>query len=226
VSVLDRYPFNRDSVPVGAGAVLLWWESRRLAYNIAVGITGIVTVGLLVANSLIRGDDCGVPDLPLFALLLVIGYGVMANVCYTLGGFAEIVARITMGYGERQQTRTNVIHRRPGALNDSYDLAGDTGPATLPRTSRVAPSEAALLSSRNNASACDRLGSLRSVVASERIWPSNSAPNVSFKRRLSSSCSSALRWLDRHSADQNSSMCSRRWFAASVLHSPASNHTP
>jgi hypothetical protein len=72
-------------------------ESRRLVYNIVVGITGIVTVGLLVANSLIRGDDCGVPDPPLFALLLIIGYGVMANVCYTLGAFAEIVARITMG---------------------------------------------------------------------------------------------------------------------------------
>jgi NhaP-type Na+/H+ or K+/H+ antiporter len=97
VSVLDRYPFNRDEVLPGAGAVLFWWESRRLVYNIVVGITGIVTVGLLVANSLIRGDDCGVPDPPLFALLLIIGYGVMANVCYTLGAFAEIVARITMG---------------------------------------------------------------------------------------------------------------------------------
>lgn len=97
MSVLDRYPFNRDAVPAGAGAVLLWWESRRLLYNIVVGLTGVVTVGLLVANSLIRGDDCGIPDPPLFALLLIIGYGVMANVCYTLGAFAEIVARVTMG---------------------------------------------------------------------------------------------------------------------------------
>lgn len=97
MSVLDRYPFNRDEVPAGAGAVLYWWESRRLVYNIVVGITGIVTVCLLVANSLIRGDDCGIPDPPLFALLLIIGYGVMANVCYTHGAFAEIVARVTMG---------------------------------------------------------------------------------------------------------------------------------
>jgi hypothetical protein len=97
MSVLDRYPFNRDEVPSGAGAVLLWWESRRLAYNIVIGITGVVSVGFLVANSLIRGDDCGIPDPPLFALLLIIGYGVMANVCYTLGAFAEIVARVTMG---------------------------------------------------------------------------------------------------------------------------------
>lgn len=97
MSVLDRFPFNRDEVPAGAGAVLLWWESRRLAFNIVVGITGVVTVGLLVANSLVRGDDCGIPAQPLFALLLIIGYGVMANVCYTLGAFAEIVARVTMG---------------------------------------------------------------------------------------------------------------------------------
>ena len=62
-----------------------------------VGLTGIVTIGLLVANSLIRSDRCGIPDPPLFALLLIIIYGVMANICYTLGAFAEIVARVTMG---------------------------------------------------------------------------------------------------------------------------------
>ncbi|MGA8809095.1 MAG: hypothetical protein WB973_14555 [Thermoanaerobaculia bacterium] len=71
-------------MPTGAGAVLHWWESRRLAYNIVVGIAGIITVSLLVANSLIRGDDCGIPDPPLFALLLIIGYGVMANVFQAL----------------------------------------------------------------------------------------------------------------------------------------------
>lgn len=81
MSVLHRYPFNRDEVPCGAGAVLLWWESRRLAYNIVIGITGVVSVSLLVVNSLIRGDDCGIPLPPLFALLLIIGYGVMANIC-------------------------------------------------------------------------------------------------------------------------------------------------
>jgi hypothetical protein len=110
VSVLDRYPFSRDAVPAGAGPVLLWWESRRLLYNIVVGLTGIVTVGLLVANSLIRGDGCGIPDPPLFALLLIIGYGVMANVCYTLGAFAEIVARVTMGKGSASKLgRTSFI---------------------------------------------------------------------------------------------------------------------
>jgi hypothetical protein len=97
VSILDRYPFNRDEVPAGAGAVLHWWETRRLAYNVVVGIAGLVTVGLLVANSLIRGDNCGIPDPPLLALFAIIGYGIMANVCYTLGAFAEIVARVTMG---------------------------------------------------------------------------------------------------------------------------------
>lgn len=97
MSVLDRFPFNRDEVPAGIGAVLLWWESRRLVYNIVVGLTGIVTIGMLIANSLVRGDRCGIPDPPLLALFAIIGYGVMANVCYTLGAFAEIVARVTLG---------------------------------------------------------------------------------------------------------------------------------
>ena len=97
MSILDSYPFDRDQVPESAGAVIHWWESRRVFYNIIVGITGVITIGLLVANSGLRGDDCGIPDPPLFGLFAIVGYGVMANVCYTLGAFAEIVARITLG---------------------------------------------------------------------------------------------------------------------------------
>jgi hypothetical protein len=70
---------------------------RRLVYNVIIGITGLVTVALLVANSLLRGDDCGIPDPPLLALFAIVGYGVMANICYTLGEFAEIVGRVTLG---------------------------------------------------------------------------------------------------------------------------------
>ncbi len=97
VSVLDHYPFARDLVPEGNGAVLLWWESRRLAYNVIVGLTGVVTVAVLVTNALVRGDDCGIPEPPLLALFAIVGYGVMANICYTLGWFAEIVGRVTVG---------------------------------------------------------------------------------------------------------------------------------
>jgi hypothetical protein len=97
VSLLDRYPFARDAVPESIGAVMLWWELRRLAYNAVVGLTGVVTIALLVANALLRGDGCGIPDPPLLGLFAIVGYGVMANVCYALGAFAEVVGRVTVG---------------------------------------------------------------------------------------------------------------------------------
>src|SRR3954466_6543056 len=69
--------------PVG---ILTWWESRRLIYNVIVGTTGIVTLGILAAISIIPP---GLPRLmpPIPAIL---AYGILANVCYTFGPFVEI----------------------------------------------------------------------------------------------------------------------------------------
>ena len=69
--------------PVG---ILTWWESRRLIYNGIVGATGIVTIGIIGAISLIPP---GLPSLmpPIQAIL---AYGMLANVCYTFGPFIEI----------------------------------------------------------------------------------------------------------------------------------------
>src|SRR5205807_3249593 len=76
---------------------MLWWESRRIVYNAVVGATGAVTIAVLVASSMIRGDDCGIPSPPLFALLAIVAYGAMANVCYTLGELTELAARVILG---------------------------------------------------------------------------------------------------------------------------------
>jgi hypothetical protein len=69
--------------PVG---ILTWWESRRLIYNVIVGVTGIITLGVIGAISFIPP---GLPRLmpPIAAIL---AYGVLANVCYTFGPFVEI----------------------------------------------------------------------------------------------------------------------------------------
>ena len=69
------------------GKIVQWWESRRLAYNAVVGITGLGTLGYISALSyLARGEF--IPG----AWQLAVVYGVLANVCYTLGPAAEIVA--------------------------------------------------------------------------------------------------------------------------------------
>ena len=101
--LLDRYPFARSEVPATAGAAILWWESRRIAYNAIVGATGIVTIAVLVASAMIRGDDCGMPAPPLFALLGVIAYGIMANLCYTIGEVTELAARPILGVQRASQ---------------------------------------------------------------------------------------------------------------------------
>lgn len=85
-SLLSEVLFPLPAVrrtPVG---ILTWWESRRLIYNVVVGLTGVVTLGIIGAISLIPP---GLPRLvpPIQAIL---AYGVLANVCYTFGPFIEI----------------------------------------------------------------------------------------------------------------------------------------
>ena len=66
--------------------ILTWWESRRLVYNIVVGSTGLVALGVMAAISLIP------PGLPriLPPWQAILAYGAAANVCYTFGPAVEI----------------------------------------------------------------------------------------------------------------------------------------
>ena len=75
-----------------AGAILGWWEKRRLPYNLVVGATGLVplTFGMLATML--------VPALqPVDMIRGAIWWGVMANLCYTLGPVAEIALEKMFG---------------------------------------------------------------------------------------------------------------------------------
>jgi hypothetical protein len=68
-------------------SLLRWWESRRLFYNKVVGMTGLVTLaGVIVMH----------PDRANFfapgMVVAVLAYGVCANICYSLGWLAEMLA--------------------------------------------------------------------------------------------------------------------------------------
>jgi hypothetical protein len=82
-------------------AIVRWWESRRLPYNLIVGVTGVATcvIGLTIAiiGSRMSHQPILFPNPPLFAAFAVIGYGVMANVCFTGGWIAELFARKVWG---------------------------------------------------------------------------------------------------------------------------------
>ena len=83
--LLFPLPASRRSV-VG---IVTWWESRRLLYNVIVGATGLVTLGVVAIADAIAPTTGHLPN-PLAPLLGVLGYGFMANLCYTLGPIIEI----------------------------------------------------------------------------------------------------------------------------------------
>jgi hypothetical protein len=72
--------------------LLRWWESRRLFYNKVVGATGLLTLAGVFLLLPGRGELMA-PQ----AALMVLAYGVMANVCYSLGWTVEMVARWVWG---------------------------------------------------------------------------------------------------------------------------------
>jgi hypothetical protein len=70
--------------PIG---ILMWWESRRLIYNVIVGATGLVTLGVIGAISMIPP---GLGPKPVPPLIAILAYGALANICYTAGPMVEI----------------------------------------------------------------------------------------------------------------------------------------
>jgi hypothetical protein len=64
--------------------VIAWWESRRFAYNVIVGLTGLCVLAVLrqiqfaSMGSLVEAS---------------IAYGIAANICYTSGWMADLFAR-------------------------------------------------------------------------------------------------------------------------------------
>ncbi len=69
------------------GAIIKWWERRRLPYNLIVGASGLATLGL---NALVHGLSEGVVG-------AVVAVGVMANVAYTLGSIIEVTVNNVWG---------------------------------------------------------------------------------------------------------------------------------
>ena len=74
----------RRSVP----GILAWWERRRLAYNVFVGTSGLVS--LAVFTTLQALPPFSSPVIPPWQVVVI--YGVGANVLYTLGSVVEIAA--------------------------------------------------------------------------------------------------------------------------------------
>jgi hypothetical protein len=92
VSALTRYFFRSPVTRRSTWETVRWWESRRLVYSAAVGGAGLVTLGWINLLTLVMHGR--LLPIPWQAPLI---YGVMANVCYTLGWGAELALQRVVG---------------------------------------------------------------------------------------------------------------------------------
>jgi hypothetical protein len=81
---------NVAEIPSGNGAIVRWWELRRIPYNFIVGLVGLVSIAALeyLGDALLpRGEDAVEPLMLLFGTA---AYGIACNAAYTLGWISEI----------------------------------------------------------------------------------------------------------------------------------------
>lgn len=109
----------RDSYRVESPAeIVAWWEKRRLAYNVAVGATGLVGLA-----SIFGLGSLGPFQHPMGPPLIgVVIYAVLANIAYTSGWVAELCLRPFFG------ARTGTV----GATLFRYGLAFSVGITAIP----------------------------------------------------------------------------------------------
>jgi hypothetical protein len=74
--------------------VVKWWESRRVAYNLIVGATGVASLIYVNALELMLGQGWLVGPGPRMAeqVLAISAYALIANAFYTMGWIVELVA--------------------------------------------------------------------------------------------------------------------------------------
>ncbi len=67
------------------GAIISWWEKRRLVYNLAVGAAGAIS---MVAITIVASIGQGRFFMPWQG---AVAFGTLANVCYFFGPAAELL---------------------------------------------------------------------------------------------------------------------------------------
>jgi len=86
MSAVTKFFFRSPTTETTSWSIVHWWESRRVAYNMAVGAAGIASIGLVSLFSVLP------PHPAAFTLpwQLVVLYAVAANVCYTAGPVLDL----------------------------------------------------------------------------------------------------------------------------------------
>jgi hypothetical protein len=101
----EVWRMNLNSEALGTKQVILWWEDRRLVYNLillVVGVVSIVRFEYILSPMIPRGEDA-IESMAL--ALFVVLYAVGANLCYTLGWVIELIMR-------KRATETSRVYGR------------------------------------------------------------------------------------------------------------------
>ncbi len=84
--------FANPEGPRSPGRVVAWWEARRVAFNVVIGVYGLICLGIffwaiVTSGQLQPGDDAVEP-----IALTAAPFGI--NILYTLGWLVEVPARM------------------------------------------------------------------------------------------------------------------------------------
>jgi hypothetical protein len=93
VTAIERYFFTPLYYPRSSWSILGWWESRRPLFNVCVGGTGLLSLGMVALIARLPPHSGGFP----VPWGVVLAYGVLANLCYTLGPISDLVLRRVLG---------------------------------------------------------------------------------------------------------------------------------
>jgi hypothetical protein len=95
MSAITRFFFRNELTCRSTADVIGWWETRRLPFNAAIGVTGLFTYAAVQLIFLLPPRPMPIPLVPSAIIALV--YGVLANVCYTGGWMAELWLKKSLG---------------------------------------------------------------------------------------------------------------------------------
>ncbi|MFN8653741.1 MAG: hypothetical protein U0133_17680 [Gemmatimonadales bacterium] len=89
-SLVERYLFSPLYTPRSFWSVVGWWERRRLFYNVAVGLAGLVTTATALLLNVLTPGTPGPTGPP---LMLIPVYALAANLFYSLGAPIDLLLR-------------------------------------------------------------------------------------------------------------------------------------
>jgi hypothetical protein len=93
MTAVERYFFTPLYYPRSPWSIVQWWESRRFLFNLGVGGAGLLSLGSATLIGHLPPHPGSFPA----PWGVVVVYGVMANLCYTLGSLADFTLRRALG---------------------------------------------------------------------------------------------------------------------------------